>query len=138
MKPRVTPFLMFDGKAEDAMNFYVSVFEDAKINSIQRYGPGEMGAEGSVMRAAFELGGQEFMCIDTPMKHDFTFTPALSLFVNFDGDAEITEAYLKLSQAGQVFMPLGEYPFSRKYGWVADKFGVAWQLNLRHAATGKG
>lgn len=136
MKPRIKTFLMFDGTAEDAMNFYVSLFDDAKIISITRYGPGAMGAEGSVMKAVFELGGQEFMCIDTPVKHDFTFTPSISLFVDFENDARISETFAKLAEDGQILMPLGEYPFSQKYGWVADKFGVSWQLNLPHPAPG--
>jgi predicted 3-demethylubiquinone-9 3-methyltransferase (glyoxalase superfamily) len=136
MKPRIKTFLMFEGMAEDAMNFYLSLFEDAKIVSIIRYGPGEAGVEGTVMKAVFELAGQEFMCIDSPVKHAFTFTPSISLFVDFENDAQISETFAKLSEDGQILMPLGEYPFSPKYGWVADKFGVSWQLNLLHAAPG--
>ena len=86
------------------------------------------------MKATFELAGQEFMCIDTPVKHEFTFTPSISLFVDFESDVQISKTFEKLSVDGQIFMPLGEYPFSRKYGWVADKFGVSWQLNLPHVA----
>lgn len=134
MKPRIKTFLMFDGTAEDAMNFYLSLFDDAKIISIERYGPAAMGSEGTVMKATFELAGQEFMCIDTPVKHEFSFTPSISLFVDFESDAQLSETFEKLSEDGQIFMPLGEYPFSRKYGWVADKFGVSWQLNLPHVA----
>ncbi len=66
---------MFDGEAEEAMNFYTSLFYESKILSITRYGPGEAGAEGTVMHATFSLGGQEFMCIDSNVKHEFTFTP---------------------------------------------------------------
>ena len=134
MKPQIKTFLMFDGTAEDAMNFYVSLFDDAKIISIERYGSAAMASEGTVLKAVFELAGQEFMCIDTPVKHEFTFTPSISLFVDFESDAQISETFEKLADEGQILMPLGEYPFSRKYGWVADKFGVSWQLNLPHAA----
>lgn len=137
MTQQIKTFLMFEGAAERAMNFYVSLFESAKIISITRYGPGEMGAEGSVMKAVFELGGREFMCIDSPVKHEFTFTPSISLYVDFDNEAQLDDVFAKLSQEGKIYMPLGEYPFSRKYGWVGDKFGVTWQLNLVHkAATG--
>ena len=134
MKPRIKTFLMFEGTAEDAMNFYVSLFDDAKIISIERYGPAAMGSEGTVLKACFELAGHELMCIDSPVKHEFTFTPSISLFVDLEREAQINEIFEKLSEEGQILMPLGEYPFSRKYGWVADKFGVSWQLNLPHAA----
>lgn len=133
MKPRIKTFLMFEGTAEDAMNFYVSLFDDAKIISVERYGPAAMGLEGTVLKAVFELAGQEFMCIDSPVKHEFTFTPSISLFVDCESDAQISEFFEKLSEEGQILMQLGEYPFSQKYGWVADKFGVSWQLNLPHA-----
>ena len=136
MSPRIKTFLMFDGTAEAAMNFYVSLFDDARITSMTRYGAGEMGAEGSVMKATFEMGGQAFMCIDTPAKHDFTFTPSISIFVDFQEAAEVDAAFAKLSADGRIYMPLGEYPFSRRYGWVGDKFGVAWQLNLADGAAG--
>lgn len=75
---KVTPFLMFEGNAEEAMNFYTSVIEDSKIINIIRYGANEAGKEGSVMQATFSLKGQEFMCIDSYIKHEFTFTPSLS------------------------------------------------------------
>ncbi len=127
---KITTFFMFDGKAEEAMNFYTSLFENSKILSITRYGPGEGGVEGTVMHATFSLGGQEFMCIDSNVKHDFTFTPAMSLYVNCETDEEIDRLFTKLSQGGQVLMPLDRYPFSEKFAWVSDKYGVSWQLNL--------
>jgi predicted 3-demethylubiquinone-9 3-methyltransferase (glyoxalase superfamily) len=133
-KTQVRPFLMFEGTAEAAMDFYVSVFDDARIVSVTRYGPGEMGSEGSIMTAVFEIGGQHIMCIDSPVKHQFTFTPAISLFVDLESEARLDETFAKLAEGGQVLMPLGAYPFSRKYGWLADKFGVSWQLNLAAAA----
>jgi predicted 3-demethylubiquinone-9 3-methyltransferase (glyoxalase superfamily) len=127
---KITTFLMFDGKAAEAMNFYTSLFERSKITSITRYGPNEAGAEGTVMHATFSLNGQEFMCIDSSEKHAFTFTPAISLYVTCDTEEQIDRLYEKLSQNGQVFMPLAPYPFSEKFGWVADKYGVSWQLSL--------
>lgn len=128
--PKITTFLMFSGQAEEAMNYYISIFDDSEIMQIQRYGPNQPGAEGSVVKATFSLHGQVFMCIDSNIKHDFTFTPAISLFVTCDTEAEIDRAYEKLSQGGSVLMPLAAYPFSEKFGWVADKFGVSWQLSL--------
>ena len=127
---KITTFLMFAGRAEEAMNFYTSLFEGSQILDITRYGADQAGAEGSVMQATFLLNGQEFMCIDSSIKHDFTFTPAISLYVNCETEAEIDRLYEKLSQAGQVLMPMDHYPFSEKFAWVADKFGVSWQLNL--------
>jgi predicted 3-demethylubiquinone-9 3-methyltransferase (glyoxalase superfamily) len=127
---KIKTFLMFEGKAEEAMNFYVSLFSDAAITSISRYGAGEAGAEGSVMQATFAVNGQTFMCIDSPVKHGFTFTPAMSLFVDCGSENEIDELFSKLSEGGQVLMPLDKYPFSPRFGWVADRFGVSWQLNM--------
>jgi len=130
MTQKIKTFLMFDGDCEQAMNLYVSLFRDAAVASIRRYGPGEAGAEGSVMQASFVVQGQTFMCVDSPVKHDFTFTPAMSLFVDCADEAEIDELFSKLSNGGQILMPLDKYPFSRKFGWLSDKFGVSWQLNL--------
>lgn len=127
---KITTFLMFQGRAEEAMNFYTSLFEGSQILDITRYGPGEAGAEGSVVHATFLINGQEFMCIDSGIEHDFTFTPSMSLYVNCETEAEIDRLFEKLSQAGQVLMPLDHYPFSQKFAWVADRFGVSWQLNL--------
>jgi predicted 3-demethylubiquinone-9 3-methyltransferase (glyoxalase superfamily) len=127
---KITPFLMFTGQAEEAINFYMSIFEQSEIVNITRYGPNQTGAEGTVMLATFKLKGQEFMCIDSNIEHDFTFTPALSLYVNCATEAELETLFEKLSSGGQVLMPLDRYPFSAKYAWISDKFGVSWQLNL--------
>ncbi len=127
---KITTFLMFVGQAEKAMNFYISIFEHSRITQLRRYGPGEAGEEGQVMHATFNLAGQDFMCIDSNVQHDFTFTPAMSLYVNCKNEAEIDALFDKLSQGGEVLMPLERYPFSDKFGWCADRFGVSWQLNL--------
>jgi predicted 3-demethylubiquinone-9 3-methyltransferase (glyoxalase superfamily) len=121
---------MFEGKAEEAMNFYVSLFRDGKIINIVRYGPGQPGAEGSVMKANFSIGGQTVMCIDSPVKHNFTFTPAFSLFVDCESEEEIRRLCPALAEGGATLMPLGAYGFSRQFAWVADRYGVSWQLNL--------
>ena len=78
----ISTFLMFEGRAEEAMNFYVSVFDDAEIVSINRYDKGQGGPEGTVMNAVFKLAGREYMCIDSPAKHGFSFTPAMSYLYN--------------------------------------------------------
>ncbi|HWI61976.1 MAG TPA: VOC family protein [Symbiobacteriaceae bacterium] len=127
---KITPFLMFAGQAEEAMNYYISIFDNSKIISIHRYGPNEAGTEGSVMHATFALHGQQFMCIDSNVQHKFTFTPAISFYITCETEAEIDRAFSLLSNGGAVLMPLGAYPFSPKFGWVADKYGVTWQLTL--------
>ena len=130
MARSITPFLMFDGVAEDAMNFYVSLFKGSEIVHIDRYGPGEPGKDGSVKTANFVLAGQQLMCIDSPAKHDFSFTPSMSLFVNCEDEDEIREAFLQLSSGGSELMPLGDYGFSKQFCWLNDRYGVSWQLNL--------
>ncbi|GGR83504.1 VOC family protein [Streptomyces humidus] len=127
---KVTPFLMFDGIAEEAMSFYVSLFDGAEVVGITRYGAEGPGKEGSVQHATFSLAGVQFMCIDSPVKHDFTFTPAVSLFVQCQDEAELNRLYAALAERGTVLMPLGDYGFSPRFGWVNDRFGVSWQLNL--------
>src|SRR4029079_9277390 len=130
MAQKITTFLMFQGVAEEAMNFYVSLFGGSEIQRVERYGPGEQGADGTVKQAAFTLAGREFMCIDSPVKHGFTFTPSMSLFVDCESETELEELYRQLSADGTVLMPIGNYGFSTRFGWIKDRFGVSWQLNL--------
>lgn len=127
---KIHPFLMFEGKAEEAMNFYISLFPGAEVLDIVRYGPGQPGAEGSVMKASFSLRGLTILCIDSIVKHGFTFTPAISLFVECESEDEINRVTSALLADGNALMPLGEYGFSRKFAWVSDRYGVSWQLNL--------
>ena len=127
---KITPFLMFEGKAEEAINFYMSIFNDSELIRIARYEAGEPGKEGEVSQAVFSINGQEFICTDTFVQHAFTFTPSISLFVECDSEEEINDAYTKLADGGELLMPLDSYPFSKKFGWVQDKFGVSWQLIL--------
>jgi predicted 3-demethylubiquinone-9 3-methyltransferase (glyoxalase superfamily) len=122
---------MFEGSAEQAMQFYVTLFRDSAIKQIERYGPGEMGAEGNVKRADFTVAGRDLICIDSPIKHDFHFTPSLSLFVECESEAELDSTFGALSLNGAVLMPTGDYGFSKKFAWVNDRYGVSWQLNLR-------
>jgi predicted 3-demethylubiquinone-9 3-methyltransferase (glyoxalase superfamily) len=127
---KITTFLMFEGSAEEAMTFYMSLFDDAEILAITRYGPGETGAEGTVQHATFSLAGQSFMSIDSNVNHGFSFTPSISLYVQCETEDEIDRLYAAFMEKGQALMPLGSYGFSTKFGWVTDHFGVAWQLNL--------
>ena len=126
----ITPFLMFTGKAEEAMGFYVSLFPGAGIGEIERWGPDEPGAEGSVKLAAFSLNGQRVMCTDSPPVHDFTFTPSFSFFVSVADEGKFDRYCSELSTEGKFLMPPDNYGFSTKFAWLEDRFGVSWQLNL--------
>lgn len=130
---KINTFLMFEGTAEEAMTFYMSLFPGSEIVSISRYGEEGPGAPGSVVHAVFSLAGQTFMCIDSYVKHAFGFTPAMSLYVTCESEAEIDALFAALSAGGQVLMPLDAYPFSPRYAWLNDRFGVSWQLSLAAA-----
>jgi predicted 3-demethylubiquinone-9 3-methyltransferase (glyoxalase superfamily) len=85
-----------------------------------------------VKRAEFVLAGQRFLCIDSPIAHDFEFTPSFSIFVDCDDSAELEAKFEALAAGGEVLMPLGAYGFSAGFAWINDRFGVSWQLNLPH------
>jgi predicted 3-demethylubiquinone-9 3-methyltransferase (glyoxalase superfamily) len=117
---KITPFLWFDGEAEDAMKFYVSIFKNAKAGRITRYG--EAGAEvtgrpqGTVMTATFEIEGQEFVAINGGPQ--FKFTEAISFVVNCETQEDIDELWEKLSEDGE----------KGQCGWLKDKYGLSWQI----------
>jgi predicted 3-demethylubiquinone-9 3-methyltransferase (glyoxalase superfamily) len=113
---KITPFLWFDGKAEEAMNFYVSVFKNSKVVRVSRYGEGGPGPKGTVMSATFELEGQQFYALNGGPQ--FTFTPAISLFVNCETQQEVDELWDKLSEGGK----------KERCGWLKDKYGLSWQI----------
>lgn len=125
---KIIPCLWFDNQAEEAMHFYTSIFQQAKIGNVTHYRETEPGPTGSVMTTSFELLGQEFVALNGGPQ--FKFSPALSFLVNCETEAEVDHLWEKLSSGGTVLMPLDTYPFSEKYGWVEDHFGVSWQLNL--------
>jgi predicted 3-demethylubiquinone-9 3-methyltransferase (glyoxalase superfamily) len=114
---KITPFLWFDGKAEEAVNFYLSVFKGGKILEILRYRKAGPGPEGSVMTIKFSLDGQEFVALNAGP--EFTFTPAISFFVNCQSQEEVDELWGKLSSNG------GE---TNSCGWLRDRYGVSWQI----------
>ncbi len=133
---KASTFLMFSGenfgKAEEALKLYTSLFADSEIQEIQYFKEGEQGGkEGTVKTAFFTLCNQNFMALDSLMDHKFNFTPSISVFVDFDEEAELNKIYEKLSEGGSVLMPLDDYGFSKKFGWLQDKYGITWQLNLK-------
>jgi|GEM_PF-108801 len=127
---RIHTLLMFDGRAEEAMHFYTQLFPDSEIERIDRYQADEPGVEGTVKHAMFRLGTHTLTCIDSPVKQPFTFTPATSLFVDCDSAAAVDRLFAQLSEGGKILMPLDRYPFSQRFAWLTDRFGVSWQLNL--------
>ncbi|MCK2216116.1 VOC family protein [Actinomadura sp. ATCC 31491] len=132
MTQKTTTFLMFqNGDAEEAMTFYVSLFDGSEVIRADRYAAGEPGGkEGTIKHATFTLAGQEYMCIDSAVQHGFTFTPSMSIYVTCDTEEEIERLYAALGEGRQALMPLDSYGFSTRFGWVNDRFGVSWQLNL--------
>ena len=132
---KTTTFLMFVGenfgKAEEAIKFYTSLFLNSEIKKIDYFKAGEQGGkEGAVKHAIFTIDNQGYMAIDS-MGHDFTFTPAVSIYVNCDSEEEVNKLYNKLLEGGRALMPIDNYGFSTKFGWVADKYGLSWQVNLK-------
>jgi predicted 3-demethylubiquinone-9 3-methyltransferase (glyoxalase superfamily) len=121
---------MFEGKAEEAMNFYVSTLPNSRLEEVVRYGPGGPGPEGSIMKASFTVAGQTVLCSDSFVHHAFTFTPSISFFVTCVSEEEIRRLAEALGGGGSELMPLGDYGFSKLFGWVVDRYGVSWQLNL--------
>ncbi len=130
MPKQIAPFLMFTGAAEEAMGFYTSLFDDGRIVELTRFEADAAGAEGTVQFARFALAGQEFLCTDSPPVHAFTFTPSFSIWIETESEEEIQRLFPALAVGGSELMPLGAYGFSRRFGWLNDRFGVSWQLNL--------
>ena len=113
---KITPFLWFDGKAEEAMNFYTGIFKNSRVVDVMRYGEAGPGPKGSVLAVTFQLEGQEFIALNGgPM---FKFSPAISLFGKCETQEEVDEFWAKLSEGGE----------TQQCGWLTDKFGVSWQI----------
>jgi len=112
----ITPFLWFDGKAEEAMNLYVSIFKNSKVVKVTRCGEAGPGPKGTVMSATFQLDGQEFIALNGGPQ--FTFTPAISFLVNCETQQEVDELWEKLSAGGE----------KGRCGWLKDKYGLSWQI----------
>ena len=132
MDQQIITFLTFQkADAEQAMNFYVELFDNSEIVSLKRWGKEGASKEGTIMHATFSLNGKMFMCSDSPAIHEWGFTPAVSNWVNCSDEAELNHLFQQLSDNGKVLMPIDNYGFSEKFAFVEDKFGVSWQLNLQ-------
>jgi predicted 3-demethylubiquinone-9 3-methyltransferase (glyoxalase superfamily) len=126
----VTPFLMFEGNAEAAMNRYIDVLPDSRVVRLERYGSEGPGTEGTVSLGEAVVAGQPLRFYDSFVHHDFTFTPALSLFITVDSEAELDRIADALGSGGSILMPPGDYGFSPRFAWLNDEFGVSWQINV--------
>lgn len=128
----ITPSFWFDDQAEEAVSFYVSLFRNSKAGHKSYYNEDIAEAcgvtAGSIMAIDFQLEGQDFIAING--NSEYLSTPAVSFFVACETPEEVDRLWQKLSESGTPLMELGKYPFSEKYGWVQDKFGVSWQLTL--------
>jgi predicted 3-demethylubiquinone-9 3-methyltransferase (glyoxalase superfamily) len=116
---KITPFLWFDNNAEEAVNFYVSHFENSKVLSVTRYGDAGPGPAGTILTIAFQLQGQEFIALNGGSQ--FKFTEAVSFSVNCDTQKEVDEYWEALSEGGE----------KGRCGWLKDKYGLSWQINPR-------
>lgn len=130
---KITPFLWFDKNCEEAMQFYVSVFPNSKIESIKRYPEGATegpmaGMGGKVLTGVFTIDGYRLMALDGGPY--FTFTPTHSISVQCKDETEIDALHAKLREGGADLMALGVYPWCKKYAWITDKYGLSWQLNV--------
>ena len=115
MSTKITTFLMFNGEATEAMDFYMSLFDNSEVKNVSYYGKEGPGKEGTIISAVFTLDGHEYMCIDSSIKHDFTFTPAINLFVDCDSESQVDRLYTALSENGNIMMEIGNYGFSQKF-----------------------
>ncbi|HEX5797372.1 MAG TPA: VOC family protein [Candidatus Saccharimonadales bacterium] len=142
MQQKITPNLWFDGNAKEATDFYTSIFPDGKVNSTSYYPKSkeegladfQLELAGKPLTVEFELGGLKFTAINAGS--EFKFNPSISFMLNFDpsrdeqAEAHLNELWEKLIDGGEALMPLDKYPFSKRYGWVKDRYGLTWQLIL--------
>lgn len=119
------------GKSKEAIEWYTSLFKNSEIKNIEYLSSEEAGGKENLVKiATFTLDGQEYIANDSPVPHQFTFTPAISIFVSCDSEEELESLFNALSTDGRVLMPLDNYGFSKKFAWTNDRYGVSWQLNL--------
>ena len=119
-----------DGRAHEAMRFYVELFPNSDIVALDLYGADEIGAQGTVRLGVMHLSGQRVMCSESPIRHPFDFTPSLSFWYDCASAQQLDHLFAALSADGVVMMPPDSYGFSPRFAWVQDRFGVSWQLNV--------
>jgi predicted 3-demethylubiquinone-9 3-methyltransferase (glyoxalase superfamily) len=138
---KMTPFLAFQGNAEEAMEFYTSLFDDSEMVQVIRARAEDPGwTEGTLQHVIFTLAGQQFMCINTPPPgnhlhkvaawHQFAFNPSFTIYLRCDSDEEFDRLYKAFTEKGEIHLPVASYGFSPKFAWVTDRYGISWRLNL--------
>ncbi len=126
---QLIPHLMFqDGRAEEALNFYVDLF-GGEVVMLQRYGTETPDMEGKIQLATFRIAGLQLNIMDSPVPHEFDFTPSISLAFRCESEDELDRIYQALLEDGQAMMPKNDYGFA-PFAWLNDRFGVSWQLNV--------
>ena len=126
----ITPFLMFEGRAQQAMDLYQACFTDFTVIQCDRYPDDHSQLKGQIHFAIINIHGQQLALIDSPVKHAFQFTPSISLMVEFQESQPLKKAYEQLAHQGEILMPLDQYDFAQQYAWINDPFGVSWQLKM--------
>jgi len=125
---KAVPFLMFQGDAKPALALWREAFPELEVIELQEHAAGDQA--GQIAAARIRLGGSEWRLFDSPPVHAFSFTPATSFFVDCDDEAHLRRLAAMLGEGGSVMMPVDDYGFSSLFTWIADRFGVSWQLNL--------
>ena len=125
---KATPFLMFQGNGKAALALWQEAFPELEVLNLQEHADGPQA--GQIAAASIRLGGSEWRLFDSPPVHDFSFTPATSIFVDCDDEEQLRRLADTLGKDGATMMPIDNYGFSSLFTWIADRFGVSWQLNL--------
>ena len=126
--PKITTFLMYNNRAEEAINLYTSLFDDSEIITMVKYDEDGPGEPGTVQHSIFTLNGQVFMAIDANSGQELPMNPAISLYVTVKDNAEMERLYNGLKKEGAILMPKTEMPPYKQFAWVQDKYGVSFQL----------
>jgi predicted 3-demethylubiquinone-9 3-methyltransferase (glyoxalase superfamily) len=128
---KVSTFVMFQGNAhaQQAIDLYSELFAGFKVQQVQHYEDSQDGPL-RIRQAFIDFERQRLIFTDSPISHDFSFTPAISLFVNLANEAELERVFTRLAEGGKVLMPIDDYGFSARFGWLNDRFGLSWQLNV--------
>ncbi|TDE34861.1 VOC family protein [Actinomadura sp. 6K520] len=138
---KLSVFLMFHGNAEEAMDFYTSLFEDGEVLQVIRARAEDAGwTEGTLQYGIFKLAGQQVVCSNTPPPdsrlhdlmpwHEFTFNPAMTIYVQRDSVEDFDKLYEALAEGGEVHLPARDYGFSPRFAWVSDRYGISWRIDL--------
>ncbi|WP_346827433.1 VOC family protein [Serratia inhibens] len=127
---QVATFVMFQGDARQAIDLYSELFGSFKVQQLLHYYDETPDGQRRIKHASIDFDRQNLVFIDSPVSHDFSFTPAVSLHVNLATEAELERIFARLAEGGEVLMPLDDYGFSARFGWLNDRFGLSWQLNV--------